>query len=153
MGWLFSWEVTSVVVALAISVALGVVALNDFGLAKFFFLIAAVDAVGGTIMGISRSGLNVWRQGVLVFIAGGGICLLLFLSLRYVDSKKEKAAANPTLQDQPVHNARPPFLALHKFEGQLAEDLICGALGGEEVEDLRHGETLLDHGGGFFVPA
>jgi len=56
-------------------------------------------------------------------------------------------------QDQPVHNARPPFLALHKFEGQLAEDLICGALGGEEVEDLRHGETLLDHGGGFFVPA
>jgi hypothetical protein len=26
-------------------------------------------------------------------------------------------------------------------------------LGGEEVEDLRHGETLLDHGGGFFVPA
>jgi len=104
MGWLFSWEVTSVVVALAISVALGVVALNDFGLAKFFFLIAAVDAVGGTIMGISRSGLNVWRQGVLVFIAGGGICLLLFLSLRYVDSKKEKAAANPTLQDQPVHN-------------------------------------------------
>jgi hypothetical protein len=103
MEWLFSWEVTSVVVALAISVALGVLALNDFWPAKFLFLIAAADAIGGTIMSISRSGLSASWQGVLVFVAGGSICLLLFLSFRYVDSKKDKASANSPLQEQPAH--------------------------------------------------
>jgi len=54
-------------------------------------------------MGISRSGLSTKWQGVLVFAAGGCICLLLFLSFRYVDSKKEKATVNSPLQEQPVH--------------------------------------------------
>jgi hypothetical protein len=103
MEKLFSWEVTSVVVGLAITVALGTLAFKDFGLAKFFFLIAAADAIGGIIMGISRSGFSAWWQGVLVFATGGCICLLLFLSFRYVDSKKDKASANSPLQEQPVH--------------------------------------------------
>jgi len=103
MEMLFSWKITSFVVGIAITFALGTLALNDYGLAKFCFVIATVDALGGTIFCIWRSGLNVWWQGVLVFVAGGCICLLLFLSLRYVDSKKAKVTANSPLQEQPVH--------------------------------------------------
>jgi hypothetical protein len=54
-------------------------------------------------MGISRSGLSIWWQGVLVFAAGGCICLLLFLSFRYVDSKKsEPQTATPALHVAPT---------------------------------------------------
>ncbi len=53
-------------------------------------------------MGINRSGFSVWWQGVLVFAAGGCVCLLFFLAFRYVDNKKEKATVNSPLQEQPV---------------------------------------------------
>lgn len=47
MEWLFSWEVGSWVVGGAIAAAFSFLALDDFKLAKLFFLLAAGDAIGG----------------------------------------------------------------------------------------------------------
>jgi hypothetical protein len=161
MQWLFSWEVTSVVVVLAITVALGTLPLKDFGLAKFFFVIAAADAIGGTIMGISRSGLSIKWQGVLVFAAGGCICLLLFLSLRYVDSKKEKATVNSSLQEKPVHKDAavpdakksfpqpvPPASSKPQHHSSSNEDVLDS--GHNNVQNAQSGtgnqQTITGHG-------
>lgn len=103
MEKLFSWGVTSFVVSIAIAFALGTLALNDYGLAKFFFVVATADAVGGAIIGINHSGFRAWLQGVLLFAAGGCICVLLYLSFRYVDSKKsELQPATPALHVSPT---------------------------------------------------
>jgi hypothetical protein len=112
MEWLFSWECTSVVVVAALGTAIGVLAMNDFRFAKFCFLVVATDAIGGTAMAISRSGLTGWAQGVAVFIAAGLIGLLFLFSLNYVDSKKEKSAVGQTqtAQTTPTGNTRTPSL-------------------------------------------
>jgi hypothetical protein len=91
MDWLFSWEVTSVVVPLCIGAAIGVLALNDFKLAKSCFLLAAAEAVGGLVMAVSHSGANgVWRA-IIAFFACGVVGVLLLLSWDYVESKRQPA--------------------------------------------------------------
>jgi hypothetical protein len=106
MEWLFSWECTSVVVVAALGTAIGVLAMNDFRLAKFCFLVAATDAIGGAAMAISRSGLAVWAQGIAAFIAAGLFGLLFLFSLKYVDSKEEISAVGrtETKQTTPPHS-------------------------------------------------
>ncbi len=146
MERLFSWEVTSWVVGIAISCAIGILALNDFRLAKFFFLIAAADATGGTIMSISRSGLNVWWQGVLVFAAGGCICLFLFVSIRYVDSKKERGIVNSPLQDQIVHSdgvARDAKNVLPQTGPELKHPAISTPIAAQPEVKTRRFATLV----------
>ncbi|HEX3570225.1 MAG TPA: hypothetical protein VHU44_05325 [Acidobacteriaceae bacterium] len=106
---LFSWEVTSVVAAFFAAAALAVLAMNDFRLAKALFLIAAVDAVGGIVVGANRSELNVFWQGAIVFLGGGLVCVLLLFSLRYVDSKKAKEPPGPTSHGKLVINGTVTF--------------------------------------------
>jgi hypothetical protein len=88
--WLFSWEVVSVVVALLVSSGLGVIALDDFKLAKLFFLLAAADAAGGVVMwGVGAKTENpTWQVVLIVFLAVGSIGALTVLAFRYVDNKK-----------------------------------------------------------------
>ena len=86
--WLFSWEVTSFAVSLAIAIGLAVLALSDYRLAKLFFLIAAADATGGVLMGAHKSGLPHWATAVIVFFVVGGIGLLTLLAFWYVDKKR-----------------------------------------------------------------
>jgi len=95
--WLFSWEVVSVIVALAISIGLGVLALSDYKLAKLFFLIAAADATGGVLMWGRKSELPHWAIGLIVFAAVGGIAVVTLRALWYVDSKKSRAVMPVTV--------------------------------------------------------
>jgi len=92
LEWLFSWEVSSAVVALAISVGLAVLALSDYKLAKVSFMIAAADAWGGIIMWGGKYDLPAWSRSLIVFFAAGLVAVLLVQSLKYVDSKKPKTA-------------------------------------------------------------
>jgi hypothetical protein len=88
MDWLFSWEVTSVLVTLFISIGLGVLALGDFRLAKTVFVLAAVDAISGTISWGLNTTLPGWVRTGIVFALTGGLGVLCVQSLRYVDGKK-----------------------------------------------------------------
>jgi len=103
MEWLFSWEVVSVVVALLVSIGLGVLALVDFKWAKLFFLLAAADAIGGIAMGGTKSTLPTWATNVVVVGLCGMVGFLTLQSLRYVDGKKElKEHAKSVLVLQPL---------------------------------------------------
>jgi hypothetical protein len=52
LAWLFSWEVPSVIVAIAIGTALAKIASKDYKAAKTCFLMASADAIEGvTIWG------------------------------------------------------------------------------------------------------
>jgi hypothetical protein len=86
--WLFSWEVASVVVGLAVSIGLGVLALDDYKLAKLFFLLAAADTLGGVIMWGAKSDLPAWARTLLVFVITGAVAVMFVQSLRYVDKKQ-----------------------------------------------------------------
>jgi hypothetical protein len=86
--WLLGWEVTSVAVVAFATIALGVLALADFKLAKLFFVLAAADAAGGIIMWGIHSRSPTWLVVLIVFVLVGGIGVLTVLSFRYVDSKE-----------------------------------------------------------------
>jgi hypothetical protein len=95
MDWLFSWEVTVGVVLGLVGIAIGVLAMNDFRLAKTCFLIAAADAIGGSVVGVNRTNYGLLTQSGFAFLGCGAIGLLLFLSFRYVDSKRENSGVQP----------------------------------------------------------
>lgn len=98
MEWLFSWEVVGVFVGILVTIALGVLALDDYKLAKLFFLLAAVDASGGIIMWGIRIQDRTWPVPVAVFVMVGSIGVLTVLAFWYADSKKlaKEATNNPT---------------------------------------------------------
>jgi hypothetical protein len=104
MERLFSWEVTSVAVGLFIAIGLGVLALDDFRLAKLFFLLAAADAIGGIVMWEAKIDFPPWGKILFVFALAGSVGVLAMLSLRYVDkkevkkSKPEEPAVGPELK-------------------------------------------------------
>jgi hypothetical protein len=91
----FSWGVTSVVVALLIGAAFSVLALNDFKIARGFFLLAAFDALGGVAMWGTKSNLGLLSKGLIVFVGGGIVCVLLFLALTYIGTKESAAKPEP----------------------------------------------------------
>jgi hypothetical protein len=102
MEWLFSWEVSSVVVPSLAGAALTFLALDDFKLAKSFFLIAAADASGGVIMWGAKTQRPLWQTSVVVFVMMGSIGILTVLAFRYVEKKRE--------EKQPVVLPAAPFL-------------------------------------------
>jgi hypothetical protein len=94
LEWLFSWEVVSVMVGLLVSIGLGVLALDDFKLAKLFFLSAAADAVGGMVMWGVKTDVPPWVRNGIVFVSVGLIGVLLVQSFRYVDRKEVAKKGN-----------------------------------------------------------
>jgi len=90
MEWLFSWEVTSVGISISIGIGLGVLAFDDFKLAKLFFLMAAFDAAGGIVMWGIKTDLPSWTRNAIIFLVLGSIGVLATQSLRYVNRKSEK---------------------------------------------------------------
>ena len=90
MEWFFSWEVVSVVVGIFITMGLGVLATDDFGLTRLFFVLAAIDAVGGAVMLAEKTDLPTWGKALLVFLVAGAIGVAALYSLNYVN-KKQKA--------------------------------------------------------------
>lgn len=88
MEWLFSWEVSSWIVGIAIAVGFVFVSLDDFKLAKLFFLIAAADAAGGMLMWGFRTQRPLWQLIIAVFVLMGGVGALTVLLFRYVDHKQ-----------------------------------------------------------------
>jgi len=123
---LLSWEAVSAVVAFFAGSAFAVLAMNDFKLAKTFFLIAAVDGAGGIIMWGTKEQLPTWLTAVIIFILVGGIGTLTFLAFRYVDGKK--AAQNQPPPSVPTTEAPPPSAT---GEGETRELL-------RNVEFLQH---------------
>jgi len=93
MEWLFSWEVSSVVIALAVAVAFAFLSLSDFKLAKLFFLIAAADASGGMVMWGVKTQRPLWQMMSGVFVLMGAIGVVTVLAFRYVDRKQSKPNA------------------------------------------------------------
>jgi hypothetical protein len=106
LDWLLSWEVSSVVVGVCISIALGVLALNDYKLAKIFFLLAACDAIGGVSMGATKWNMPSWATSLTVFLMSGLIGLLLLQSLLYVDGKRDDKDSKPT-ETKPDNTSQP----------------------------------------------
>jgi hypothetical protein len=104
MEWLFSWEVTSVLVSVMVGIAFAVLAMNDFKIAKTLFLLAAGDANGGAIMWGTKSALPLWSLALIVFLLCGGIGVLTLLAFRYVDSKKADSGNSP---EHPAETAIP----------------------------------------------
>jgi hypothetical protein len=101
MGWLFSWEVSSWVVGGAIAAAFSFLALDDFKLAKLFFLLAAADAIGGIVMWGAKTELPPWGRSLLIFAMIGSIGVLADQALRYVDKKQKtklSQSASPEVQ-------------------------------------------------------
>jgi hypothetical protein len=98
MEWLLSWEVTSVVVGIIIAIGLGVLALDDFKLAKLFFLLAAADATGGIVMWSVKTDVASWMRNVIIFCAVGAIGVIVSQSLRYVGRKEtqKKSKSEPS---------------------------------------------------------
>jgi hypothetical protein len=93
MEWLFSWEVTSVVVGGGITVAFYGLALNDFKLAKLFILIAAADASWIVRLWGVKTQRTPWQLiGVYTLIVVIGA--LTIRVLRYVDKKRLLASPN-----------------------------------------------------------
>ena len=89
MEWLLSWEVTSVISVGLASFAFAFISLDDSRLAKVFLLLAATDALGGTLMWGIKSSLPTWATMLIVFCGTGALAVLLVSSLRYVDHKRE----------------------------------------------------------------
>lgn len=98
------------VVGISISVGLGVLALDDFKLARTFFLIAAADAMGGTIMWGANTTVPPWIRTLSVFALGGTVAVVAVQSGRYVDRKKEakeSARAGTTGSQQQEEHKKP----------------------------------------------
>jgi hypothetical protein len=123
LEWLFSWEVTSVVVVAAATIALAVLALNDFALAKVFFLMAAADACGGVLMWGMRSRLGTWQVATMVFILVGGIGAIAVLALRYVESKKHVKEAKSPTSDTKSNPIEPVNTSADEFAELVAKKL------------------------------
>jgi len=99
--WPFSWDHASWIVGAATAAALGVLAMDDYKLAKSFFLIAAADAWGGMVMWGIKTDLPSWQRNLILFVAIGEIGVLFIQSLRYVDGKKKaKESTSATQKDQ-----------------------------------------------------
>src|SRR6185437_2482266 len=88
MEWLFSWEVTSWVIAIAVASAFTFIGFNDFKLARLFFLIGATDAAGGVIMWGMKTERPLWQLSLIAFLLLGSVGTLTVLALRYVDGKQ-----------------------------------------------------------------
>jgi hypothetical protein len=118
MDWLFSWEVSSWIVGGTFAAALGVLALDDFKLARVFFLIAAADAAGGIVMWGVKSQNQTWQAVLAVFLLVGSVGALTVLAFRYVDNKQKhkQAKDNPT---QTPSNGRMVTLTEQEFETLL----------------------------------
>jgi hypothetical protein len=89
MEWFFSWEVTSVLAALLVGVAFAFLSLDDFSQAKLCFLLAAADAIGGTVMWGTKSGVSAGPRILIVFFCVGVFGVLAVESFRYVGRKEE----------------------------------------------------------------
>jgi hypothetical protein len=100
MEWLFSWEVSSVVVAVLIGIAFAVLALNDFPLAKVCFGCAAVYAAAGVFVWESHNTPPNIQQIGLGAIGLFLIFLLLVIAFRYTDRKESAKKQEPLLFSQ-----------------------------------------------------
>ena len=117
MESLFSWEVTGVMVSIFITIALGVLAMSDYKLAKTFFLLAAADAAGGVLMWAKRSPLPYWVVGLIAFVVVGCIAVLTLQSFWYVDRKRgEKVGIRSNEAEVASRAARIPILGSHRPE-------------------------------------
>jgi uncharacterized membrane protein YidH (DUF202 family) len=119
MEWLFSWEVASWFIAGLIGAALAFLALDDFRLAKLFFLLAAANAVGGVAMWGSRADLSVWQRYLSVFLLTGGIGILCLCAFRYVETKR-KAKDKP----QPTEEVNAPINDQPSIQASLVIDSV-----------------------------
>jgi hypothetical protein len=88
MDLLFSWEVTSVLVTLFITVGLAVLAFSDFALAKICFLLAGADAISSMVMWGVNTTLQPWLRTAIVFVSTGGLAVLCVQSFKYVAAKE-----------------------------------------------------------------
>jgi hypothetical protein len=137
MEWILSWEVSSVVVVLLISVALAVLALNDFKIAKSCFLFAAVWAVASVFMWVDRSTGDAIRQ-----IGTGGIsllfiALLLVVAFRYADRKEGEQA-----QQQQIFSEEFAKQVIQEFRKVNIETAQTGE-SAEEAESVPYGEGFV----------
>jgi hypothetical protein len=144
MELLFSWEVTSVVVGIAIAIGLGVLALDDFRLAKTFFLLATADALGGVVMWGIKIPFPHWGKLTFVFLLTGTIGVLGFLSLGYVDRKEEakkelKQRTEPqTIQSIATLEVKPEEKPL------IAKSTENAKLKGEQLKQHREQEPAIE---------
>lgn len=107
MEWLFSWEVTSFAISIFIAIGLGVLALDDFRVAKLFFLLAAADAIGAIIMWGIKTDLPPITRIPILFLVGGVLVVLLAQSFRYVARKEEDKAQKSAGGPAPTPPLRP----------------------------------------------
>jgi len=90
MEWLFSWEVTSVVVGTIVAIGFGFAWECEVKPAKICFLLAAADAMGGIAMWGAKSAGSTWLTTLGVVCGCGLVGFLVLQSFRYVDHKEEK---------------------------------------------------------------
>jgi hypothetical protein len=123
MEWLFSWEVTSWIVGILVAIGFSVLALDDFKVAKIFFLSAAADAIGGLIMWGVDTTVSPWARTLLVFALFGGIGVSLVQTLRYVDGKRAAKLPKPNLSTPPREGLQhpSPSIDLSRLEKGIAE--------------------------------
>jgi hypothetical protein len=88
--WLFSWEVASWFIAAFIAAAFAFLAMDDFKLAKLFFLLAAANAVGGIAIWGAKCSLPGWQRNAIIFLLCGGLGVLCTQAFRYVDAKRRE---------------------------------------------------------------
>lgn len=165
LEWLFSWEVVSVIIGIALTIAFGVLALDDYRLAKLLFLIAAADASGGFVMWGIRSNRPTSQVVSIAFLVMGCIGALTVWSFRYVDAKRRAkqevgtTAAQPASLDKITINT-----TLHElFENDFPD--LMKARRGYAFRDKRTRKEItitrqlyLDNGRkekfvGFFIPS
>lgn len=113
--WLFSWEVSSVVVAVLVGAALAVLGWGDCKRAKLFFLVAGADAIGSVSMWTAHINTVPTVKYSCAFILVGIIGAFTFMSMKYV----EKRAQLEQAQTGPIGGV--------EIEAQLSEinDFIC----------------------------
>lgn len=138
MEWILSWEVSSVVVVLLISVALAVLALNDFKIAKGCFLFAAVWAVASVFMWVAGSS----TEGATRQIGTGGISLffivlLLVVAFRYTDRKEGEQAQRKQVFSEEF--AKQVIQELRKINVEAAQT----ADSTEETQNVPYGEGFV----------
>jgi hypothetical protein len=98
LEWLFSWEVASVIVAIAIGTALATIAPKACKAAKTCFLLASADAIGGVTMWGAKNPSSTWLSAMLVFVACGIFGLSALFLLEYVGLKEA--------QERPIEKPR-----------------------------------------------
>jgi hypothetical protein len=150
MEWLFSWEVVSVLVALLVSIGLGVLALEDFRLAKLFFLLAAADAIGGVAMWGAKAATPRWISTLAVICVSGAIGWLTLESIRYVDSKRAEKEAGAAVGVSGVVSEVQKLEFLQRRQDTIHEARFFVRLNRpHRPEELRHFRVLfevVDHG-------